>query len=425
MDDVLCINDNVKIVNGFAHAVAYNFHSLRAFEFDKEIGGILESYLPSSRRTLLSIAQKKKLINSSEERGLLATLFSNLVKNQVLKFGESFHPPRLSNTRLPKVSTLVLELLTRCNFRCRHCYLGKSLWSKEALKYSLIQTLLRSAKEMGVQRVQITGGNPLLHPDIMRILNILKDYSFEIILFSNGTKLTMELLAALERSGASLHLSIYGMSDQSAGWFTGQKNYSYTIKDAITRIRTKRVNIRSLDYMVVEENLNEIQCFIDFCEKEHLPYRFDLPAPVGNARINKVKNVNAKITTIKSRFESSDLLKTFRFNSCLFDQPTILANGDVTFCILSNRTFDDFILGNVNTSTLQEVWFGKKVEDLFKQTNVDAHHICKDCEYKYLCGGLCPFSSKFHKLHVTREGAPSCRKFRNKKFRSWEIKCET
>jgi radical SAM protein with 4Fe4S-binding SPASM domain len=175
--------------------------------------------------------------------------------------------------------------------------------------------------------------------------------------------------------------------------------------------------------MAVEENLNEIKYFIDFCEKEDLPYRFDSPAPVGNARINKLKNVSGKIMNIKSRFESSDLLKAFRFNSCMFDQATILANGDVTFCILSNRTFNDHILGNINRSILKEIWFGKKVQHLFGQTNIDTRRVCKDCEYKYLCGGLCPFSSKFHKLHVKGQGIPNCSKFKNKTFRSWQVKC--
>ena len=173
----------------------------------------------------------------------------------------------------------------------------------------------------------------------------------------------------------------------------------------------------------MEQNIHEIEYFMEFCKKENYPYRFDSPAPVGNAAINKIKNISERIIDTEPGVESYDMSKSFRFNSCEFNQPTILANGDVTFCILSNLHFNDHILGNINKNTFKEIWFSNKTKQLFQETNVNKQEVCKKCEYKYLCGGICPVSRKFFKIRLTKQGVPDCPRYQNKRFRTWEIKC--
>ena len=423
MEKLLSIARNVEIIIGYKYAVAYNFDTLKVYEFDKQIGELLEKYLPLTEDTIIRTAKKEGIITRFEEH-LLKTLIKHLVKNNILQIGQGDAFLTHKSFSMPVTTTLVLEILTKCNFHCRHCYLGDRLYSKERLEVSVLHNIILDAKKkVGVNRVQITGGNPSLHPDIIDIIELLQRYSFKIIYFSNGVKLTDKILSSLRKADAALHVSIYGMSNESGQWLTGDHNYFDNIMKSIDLIEKHELKIRSLDFMAVEENIHEIEHFIEFCKKESYPYRFDSPASVGNAITNKIKNIRERIIDIEPCLESFDMSKAFRLNSCEFDQPTILANGDITFCVLSNRNFNDYILGNVHKNTFKEIWFSDKTKQLFKETNVNEQEICKECEYKYLCGGICPFSRKFFKMNLTKKKTPNCPRYQNKKFRTWEIKC--
>lgn len=418
LEKLFFIPKNVEIIPGYKFAVAYDFNTQNAFEFDKQIGELFVTSLPLTEVDILNVAKERNIIAPSEEHSL-NILINHLVTNNILKIGQDDTVKQRRSFTMPKITTLVLEVLTKCNFHCRHCYLGDRLYLNDRLEVPLIHKILKDIKNLSINRVQITGGNPSLHPEIVDIIKLLRHHSLTIIYFSNGMKLTDEIITSLKNADAALHVSIYGMSNETGQWFTGHNNYYDNIMRSLDLIKKYRIKIRSLDFMAVEENKHEIEKFIEFCKRENYPYRFDSPATVGCAKINKIKNIKGEIIDIEPGFESSEMSKSFRFNSCAFDQPTILANGDITFCILSNLNFHDYILGNVYKNTFKEIWFSDKTKKLFVSTNINQQEVCKGCEYKYLCGGICPFSRKFFKVKLTKYGVPDCRIYQNKKFRTW------
>lgn len=422
MDKLISINKNVEIVAGYKFAVAYNSDTLSIYEFDKNIGELLVDILPLSEDEIINIAEKKGIIKCDEEPSLTAML-GDMVEKDILNRGQGVLASTDKNLSNNTTTTLVLEVLTQCSFHCRHCYLGDRLFSHDRLEMPLLRRILNEAKSMGANRVQITGGNPSLHPDIVDIIGLIRSASLEIIYFSNGIKLTDEILTALRKADAALHMSIYGMSNESGGFLTGHKDYYDDIRKALDLIKRYGVRIRSLDFMAVEENIHEIGLFAEFCKQEKYPYRFDSPAAVGNAQINKIRDMKKRLIDVELGFEMTEMLEQLRLQSCEFDQPTILANGDVTFCILSNQNFSDLILGNIYKSSLREIWFSEKTRRLFDQADVNKHEVCRRCEYKYLCGGICPFSRKFHEVNLTRQGIPDCPRYQDKKFRTWMVKC--
>ncbi|MCF6147680.1 MAG: radical SAM protein [Candidatus Kuenenia sp.] len=422
MKELIYISENAEIVVGYRYAVAYNFANTRACEFDKSIGAFLIKSLPRTKEILIYIAKKEMLITHQEEQPF-KTLLYHLINNSILDTGKeySFRQSARSTPYIP--FTLVLEILTQCNFHCRHCYLGDRLNVQHRLEISQISKILYDAKGIGIQQVQITGGNPSLHPDIHELIELLRYHTFKIFYFSNGMYLDESLLLALKDADAVLHISIYGMSNKSGKWLTGYSNYYDSMMNALSLIEKYGVKIRSLDYMAVEENEHEISRFIEFCKEKKYPYRFDSPATIGNAAATRIKNITEKIVEFEPGIEPQNASPSFRLCSCEFDQPTILANGDVTFCILSNNNFHEHLLGNIYSHTLKEIWFNSRTQQLFRETHVNEQNVCRNCEYKYLCGGICPFSKQFHAIQLTQDGTPDCRRYKDKKFRSWKITC--
>ena len=110
---------------------------------------------------------------------------------------------------------LRLSVTDRCNFRCRYCMPRETI--DEALDFlprSFILTYEEMARlvhifsHLGVQKVRITGGEPLLRRDLTHLIQMLKESGVELALTTNGSLLAdgAEALAAagLDRVTVSL-----------------------------------------------------------------------------------------------------------------------------------------------------------------------------------------------------------------------------
>lgn len=115
--------------------------------------------------------------------------------------------PLLAPSPQPSLRYLELQITDACNLRCKHCYLGDE--TRNELTPTQIQTALTQFEEMQGLRLLITGGEPLLHTKFDEINEMLPEFLFRKVLFSNGTHLTKDLLKTLKVE--ELQISIDGM----------------------------------------------------------------------------------------------------------------------------------------------------------------------------------------------------------------------
>ncbi len=409
---MLAISKHSRIVVGYRSAIAYNFQSERAFKFDKALARHLLNLLPSVKADLITAVLKIRLV-APPENSAIEGLLDDLLNLGILEScGPATTQASHSEFPTPLLRTLVLEINTRCNFNCQHCYLGDSLKSGEQLDLDVIRKLLDDASSLKIDRVQLTGGNPALHPDVIGSLDLLRDYPYEVFFFSNGTGLSTPLLQALKAANAAVHVSVYGMSNNSGQAFTRYESYFDTLNRTLQSLEDYDIRLRSLDYMVVDENQGEIDNFIAMCKAHGYHYRFGSVVQVGNAVRNKVKN-HRETTSLLEPFLENEAAPRFRRMSCYVDQPVVLASGNVTFCLAANEHFDDFILGNIHESSLGSIWMGARTVNIRNSVGVDSLPVCGNCEFKYLCGGVCPFSRKFREVGVRADGTPDCGTYDN------------
>jgi cyclic pyranopterin phosphate synthase len=102
---------------------------------------------------------------------------------------------------------LRVSVTDRCNFRCRYCMprerFGKEhnfLPKSEILSYEEIQKFVLACKPLGLRKVRITGGEPLLRKDLPKLVRYISDLGLEVALTTNGSFLKREA-ARLAESG--------------------------------------------------------------------------------------------------------------------------------------------------------------------------------------------------------------------------------
>ncbi len=92
----------------------------------------------------------------------------------------------------------------RCNFRCRYCMDEDVRFKRktELLTDFEIVRLVRIASEMGVRRIRLTGGEPMVHPTLSALIRDLRKLDLEdIALTTNGSLSTKADLQELKDAG--------------------------------------------------------------------------------------------------------------------------------------------------------------------------------------------------------------------------------
>ena len=119
-----------------------------------------------------------------------------------LKKGEPFFP-----------AFIMMSITNRCNLHCKGCWVEQT---KPPMTLSLkqMQGIINTAKKYSSQFFGLLGGEPLLHPDVMTLIENNPQAYFQ--LFTNGTLLDDDICAHLAQLGNVTPLiSIEGMETES------------------------------------------------------------------------------------------------------------------------------------------------------------------------------------------------------------------
>lgn len=89
------------------------------------------------------------------------------------------------------IEYLRISVTDRCNFRCLYCMPLEGLdWlpKAEILRYEEIAEVVRQLAPLGLRRLRLTGGEPTLRPDLVRLVRMLRDIDGveDIALSTNG-----------------------------------------------------------------------------------------------------------------------------------------------------------------------------------------------------------------------------------------------
>jgi len=101
---------------------------------------------------------------------------------------EIAHPTPLGPKRNPPGPVVIWNLIRRCNLTCKHCYsISADKDFPGELSTADVYTVMDDLKRFRVPVLILSGGEPLLRPDIFEIAHRAKAMGFYVGLSSNGT----------------------------------------------------------------------------------------------------------------------------------------------------------------------------------------------------------------------------------------------
>ena len=101
-------------------------------------------------------------------------------------------------------------LTQHCNLRCAHC-IRDDVTTVQSLPYEVVSSVLAQSREMfGPHSVSFTGGEPLLHPEFGRIVDLLAAEGHPYRFVSNGWHLTRVMTHVQRHRPSAVRLSLSG-----------------------------------------------------------------------------------------------------------------------------------------------------------------------------------------------------------------------
>ena len=301
--------------------------------------------------------------------------YNILVRNNVIVENLS----RLEDLYRSFVSGLLsvyLHVSQECNLRCTYCYaqhnLGKNMMMSAEAAHRYIDQLYKK----GVRNFVVTGGEPLLNPNLEHIIDTIKHKkNTRIELLSNGT-LLKDKTALLEKIDNCIISLDVGDSNQRRGISTDEVLANLI---ALPENLKQKTAIRSDISKGEELLLSEMRKRI-----ESLGFRY-----IAIPRLPNCANDLADfpdVSLIEAPTELVDNLSMIRCGAAT----SILAvdwNGDVYPCQNLMRT--EHLITNINSN----LWYEDLLYSELRTTMCKAHVLnidqCKDCDVKFVCGGGC------------------------------------
>jgi len=87
----------------------------------------------------------------------------------------------------PKLQVIQVNIGLKCNLTCVHCHVNSSPYRKEEMDWETMEAILRLAKSLACETVDITGGAPEMNPHFRPFVEALRQEDIEVLVRTNLT----------------------------------------------------------------------------------------------------------------------------------------------------------------------------------------------------------------------------------------------
>jgi cyclic pyranopterin phosphate synthase len=186
------------------------------------------------------------------------------------------------------LEALRVSVTDRCNLRCTYCmpraaFAGHAfLGAGELLDFDEIERLCGIFAGLGVKKIRLTGGEPLLRPDIEKLVEKLAALPVELALSTNALLLGSHAAALRDAGLRRLNISLDAMNDAVFGEMNGLGVSAWQVLDGIDMAAGRGFEIKV--NMVVQRGVNEDQVvpMARHFAVRQIPLRFIEFMDVGN-----------------------------------------------------------------------------------------------------------------------------------------------
>lgn len=319
--------------------------------------------------------------------------------------GQPFHPMKVLNHyeqlkaiadgKNPYPVTVEIDPSNKCNHRCDWC-VSSLAHTGEYLEFEHYEELVGELKTMGVASVVLKGGGePTVHPDINRMLYLLKEQAFGIGMITNGSLPRKDTIDAIVDCADWVRFSVDGANAATHAAIHGTKDFDKVMKNIRVMAERATRTLLGMNFVCEQRNYNQIIDFAALAKATGVAYAsircvFDPenPMPIAVRQLIRRDAQLAKqleddsfrvfLGNFSDEYIDASAEKPFAYEKCLGPNMVgvVGAEGEVYACCFL-RGNKEFSFGNVNEDSFESIWNSEKRQDVMERV------------YKGECGYAC------------------------------------
>jgi len=311
---------------------------------------------------------------------------------------------------------VAFNLTKRCNLSCAHCYLDAEILkngSTDELSTDEVKRAIDEIAMVGPEcMIVLTGGEPLLRPDIEEIAAHASGLGLMVVIGSNGITLTRNRVKSLKKAGvAGIGLSIDSLDPQRHDDFRGRRGAWLKTMAAIDACRKEELAFQ-IHFSVTDHTAHEIDDMINFA-REAKALVLNVFFLVCTGRGEKYTDISIENydkvldRVVEAAHDEKHLMVRakcaphFKRLALEFDPewPITMAHGyEAGGCIAGTRyaritpegevtpcPFMETSGGSLRDNSFADIWHDGEIFKALRQPKLEGR--CGICEFQKLCGG--------------------------------------
>ena len=321
--------------------------------------------------------------------------------------------------------SIYFYLTKYCNLKCRHCWMAPehqaSLSGANLSSYldlGLIRSIIDQANDLGLESVKLTGGEPLLHPQIEEIIRLIRDSGNHLVIETNGilcSTLIAELIKSLSPN-VFVSVSLDGSNALTHDWVRGVRgSYRGTISgiENLVKVGLKPQIIMSL----MRRNKDQIESVVRLAEELGVgSVKFNPVQPTARGASlhegNETLSINELVSLgawVENSLAEKTNLRLIYTHPMAFRPLSRMFAGEKTGCslcgvlsilgVLSDGSFSlcgigesvpELVFGHAADQPLEEIWCSNPILRKLREGLPERlAGVCGDCLMKAMCRGSC------------------------------------
>lgn len=399
----------------------YNFVWVRVNESGRLLLELFRKYMTRSQ-VADYVANKFSLPREKADEGV-NTFIDSVVKSGFLHLDEYRERDRFNFPQLDFPHDIYVHLTNNCNLKCPYCYNKTDRETKIQLEKvgavaptmstDEFKRLIARLIECGVRRILFTGGEPLMRPDALELVQYARSLSetVKLEMLTNAILITDEVAEVLCKNMSAMTISLDGHEKHMHDYYRGKNTFEPTVRGIRRLVAKKKELGLAQPYIAIVPALTE-RNIVNM--KEIFEFSLDDLGANGLAPIifqaGDHQEVNiSQIPALDVYLEALDRTTEYMKSRDARDGKTEPANGFQVgarnHCGVGHGEisidpggfvypcqslhFDEFICGNVREYDIKEIFTESPVMKRMRSATVDSVAVCTHCDLKYLCNSGC------------------------------------
>lgn len=307
---------------------------------------------------------------------------------------------------------LCLEIISSCPMNCIHC--SNENDHQERLEFYEMKSIIDEFKDLGGQIIEISGGEPLEHSDILKMIRYAKTKGLEVRVYTSGlvsqngefVSITDKLANDLKESYVDkIIFNIEGSKSTTHELITGLKgSYNKTVESISTVISAglwagihfvpTRLNFREIEQAFETSQalgVSEFAILRFVPQGRGLKNRkiLELSYQEHQELFNKLNKIKTQLK-IRIGHPLNCFINDFESSECFAGKSLCLIkpNGNVIPCPAFKYNVD-YVAGNIKKNSLIDIWFNSEIFQKLRAFKYENLMGCRNCISLSKCQGGC------------------------------------